>query len=1014
MAKRDFNPEHQKAKERFDFNPIDYLRRGENLHQKDSPVNDYSSNNARDYETDPTDYQSSQDDFTFNNQATQASGRSRVSFNFKNTLKKGGPVAFLSVTLLSGGVLMGIFLTPSLLINHTAELLKERFNTQAYSGLVRSNKLTYLKWRKGRGIDEVVEKRGGFIKKSERFTTVNQKQIDRYKKNGIEFETEDAMFGRKRIKQIKYTDPNTSKITIISDPTEYRKLVDLDPTFRSKVFTSTKGRFGHLHDAVVQRVKGYFGINFRPIRGSASDADNPDVDGKPRKNPLDNELDSKVKNSNTTGNSMRNVDEFFDDLDRNPRPDISPETSHNGRALKEMLEKADGIFKKSLRVISGIVNVFDKMADACHWYNTINHAIYIGKVIKAAQMARYGIAFLSMAESLKAGDATEEEMTYFANKLTATNPIHGNPSNPSEITGYEPTALDSYGMFYALTGKAGPLDESAREYQLGIPGGTMAETFVKIRNNLNNVYKVKVFGKEVSLRLNASQVCKVVDNNFAMVAQIVASVVLAVLSGGASFEISTAINAAGSLAVGVGMEFGSRWAAETVEKSVKGSFADHSTKGEDMGNALAAGSGAGMSKMAIAGGNMPLSKGLAMAYLEEYQNSIAQYGEEVRATHSPFDITTRHTMMGSIVSGTLPYMARMNSFVGRLGSIASYASRSFGKLLPTASAMENHGKLPLEAGALEICQDPEFIRLGAALDPFCNFIMGIPVHQLNHTSFSPNYVLDYFSPGTFEEEVGADGQTRILSSEAVDYSIPIGEDGQYTVDLDKAIELGHWISGYIVNTLNLNYLKPVKRSGEECHIEPIIDYEANELISPGAPNYPHSDEQMKRSCLDHTGKNYEYDWVLNDRESVCLTYVYAIKDKRGRWVVKHEKKCPKKGKLITDNKENPLAKFKTNCINRGSIPFGMQQLQEAATNEDAYLQSKGDPWESLAERLFGSEFADILDEGWNCVLTGDTQRTMFALYFMDERIQCMIDNHNGQAEDCDTSAMVGAMGGGSP
>ena len=88
-----------------------------------------------------------------------------------------------------------------------------------------------------------------------------------------------------------------------------------------------------------------------------------------------------------------------------------------------------------------------------------------------------------------------------------------------------------------------------------------------------------------------------------------------------------------------------------------------------------------------AGGGTVGTKEKYAEFYKAQQVAIMEEAEEVRATHSPFDMTTSHTFLGSLVSRSLPLMGGSN-LLGTMGGVLTVFGISLNSLLPTASAVD--------------------------------------------------------------------------------------------------------------------------------------------------------------------------------------------------------------------------------------------------------------------------------------------------------------------------------------
>lgn len=1111
QSSKRFQPElnvgARQAADRFRFDPMNLRQAEQTGTNPDEGYDD--ADTARDQEYNPRD-QLSNFAFKDKNQTEPQQtlgGRLSGVFKMRHLIRKGGPTAFLATAFLSGGLALNAFMAPAMMINHTAEHLAEKFNTQEVTRPIRSQKLGALKYSSQKHIGkyygnmlEEGKRKFGFSHKKHRFASVSKSQIERFKANGIEIETENGILGRKRIKKVIMNDPSIGGRVEYDTPEKLRTVIDNNPVIADKVQAAGRGRWGLMFDNVTAKVKAKLGVLFRPLSGkvrAGADAENPDgrnpsaPDDPDSRTRADGDVNSKQALEEAHNNAVRKG--ALPETD-----DLKAKVAGISEGLEEAVDDLNDAKKTGFDGHSGISKLMgglDVISDACIMYQVATRTIHIAKTLKALQLARYASVFLTMASSLKAGDATEEQLAYFANKMTATRPITRDVNGARVITGYEPTALDSQGFYYTMTGLMGEPNDSTRKYQMGVNDPGAIKMFLDLRTTIDQ-YTFRGY--------NLTQFCNVMVSPFMSLLQGAVSILSCFAGcGGAVAAIGW------SVAQNVAYASARQWMADSIQRTLGGNVANAKTKGEDMGNALTAGSGYFLGRTANTGGSMPMTKDLALGFLEERDRYIAKQAEIIRATHSPFDTSTRHTMMGSIISGVLPYMARMQSFAGRISSVLSYAGTSFYSVMPRVSALSDADKLAARKATLDICSDPEYRIFGkngadndidihkrqkvrqrtnnadktqayadgnaVGIDPFCNWIFGIPSHQLNNTEYDPLEVLEFFAPNTFEKDNKGRAQPKLI-----DYGMYCIDNNDYLPPKYETIDgvtsqVHHYgatcfdaqgkpwgangrIDSYLQGVLRKKYLMPVNKNGP-CSFKPILSADrTNVLLKPWMG--PYTEAQINNPCFEQevmegeqaeksTGYHgYQFWWEIDDREDECR-YNFRLKynppgrksKKPGTWsievddkcppnVVRHDDKfgnkrviCPKlppgsRGCLpilrtkvarseyyIKALKDNPLSRFKYNCIDRGDVPYGKEEMADDAdpdekremVEEDRELEGT-----TVAERFFGLKQGYVLNKGEECILNGDKGRTMFALYFMDERIQCMLDND----QDCDRNAMV--------
>ncbi len=89
-----------------------------------------------------------------------------------------------------------------------------------------------------------------------------------------------------------------------------------------------------------------------------------------------------------------------------------------------------------------------------------------------------------------------------------------------------------------------------------------------------------------------------------------------------------------------------------------------------------------------AGGGSPATKEKAEGFYDAYKVALADEAELIRSTKSPFDVSSSHTFLGSIVSKIGFLSLEMPSLSSVASSLTNLARTSLTSLLPSASAVE--------------------------------------------------------------------------------------------------------------------------------------------------------------------------------------------------------------------------------------------------------------------------------------------------------------------------------------
>ncbi|MDO4870594.1 MAG: M15 family metallopeptidase [Candidatus Saccharibacteria bacterium] len=944
MADFNPNPEERQAEKRFEFDPLSQ-QRAQNLRQAEQSGsdsgNDFSYDNTAD-QARQAEQSGSDEDFGYQKSVQDTNARSNKTGwrgKLSGAVKKGGPVAAVAGMLIGGSMMMSAIMTPALAVNHFYELLTEKFNYQEFTNSIRIRKLGLGKWK------SKVTTKYGFGLKKERFSSISESQMKQFKKAGFNIEADEtkSLLGRKRykIKSMELIDNPTNTKIKVSSPAELDAAYK-NPVFRKHYKQGTRGSFGQFSDSIIDKVRQKIGLSKSSIDSTKSktNPNDPDADDtKSRtKADLDDALDERVngKMDDFDGQSQK-FKQKIDEATSGGKATTNVDDVNAAKSLKDMADETNKTVKtktkfKPGKALGAVANVVDKVGDLCGIAQMISTAIYAGKVVYGSSLARYAFTFLSMDDKIRSGDATEEEIAYFGNKLMATKTFQDGSGNVD----YSNTAFDSFGYDYisnkystketvdgGKTTSKPTLDANAKNYQIGAG------------NELINLYR------EVIEKLgNGTEICNIAVSPGGMAAQAAIGIVmfgLAVVSGGVSL-LPMLIGGVSQLAM-----FGLRsYVQQKISAAMTGNVVGSQTEGEDMGNALASGSGYAMGQIARVGANMPMDKTAALAYLNEYQSYIAEVGEEIRATSSPFDISSRHTMMGSIVANFMPQIAKMHTFTGKINSLFQVARMSLIGLTPVSSA----ATLVNNQSYLEMCDDSSLPN--AAFDPYCNPVLGLPVNNIDSQDYTPEAVIEWFESRPRET-------------------------------------FRKWF-------------KPVDASGNDCYIkngDPNYD-RTTYLYSSAAKNNECPDDYQWR--INDLAKEDGWKWICDPNKvplgGVCKdpeTYDWMKKDP---WKENESVTNAKSYAILGEKGGNDLYNHSLNCVYRpDDTPWGADGLVD--TNSKSKFS-----WFDERSELGGATWREAYDNGQSCVITdGDKpekrmQKIMFSLYFMDERLQCMIDGGN--------------------
>ena len=602
-----------------------------------------------------------------------------------------------SAPILGGGGLVGItgfilvgMASPSLLIVQMKETMLGKFNTQLASMETRSNKLLVSKMSGATaGCD-------GIIKIRCKFTTMSAKQVAKLKAAGIEVEGKEVLGGRVKPTGLKYKDQPIA-------PKDFTRAANTNADFRSALKQAYNPKYAGFVGKAWSAVSGRFKISKQ----------DPDLNAAEDKEKAKAKVNQIAQEGVEDTGSRLTIDASPEDCEtdctsQEKANQVNEEARNLDGAAKDGSAAADVRAKLSGIGVGSVTSAFKITAledNACQVYGAVTALNYAAKAIRAAQLVRYAMIYLAIADAIKGGASPDPADVALLGDAATTVTKDPNDSTKTLVG----SATDSFGYRYAQYGDTGGSAQSMQLSNRFMAGGGFVG---EMSTAVNTIFAFIPGGRPA-----AKDVCKTLANPFVQGGSLLLGVASLLVPGVNVAKIAT--SAAGGIAVSVVLAVLPGMLADIVAGTVTNDL-----KGEEVGNALTSGSGALMSD-ALAGqnGNGLMTKDDAIAYNSLQTNTNNQYiADELRET-SPFDATNPHTFVGSIVSSLLPLQSSSNPIT----AVSGFLATSVRGLVPSSSAVSQEDY----AKSLDICQDQDALDAGYAVDPFCNVIRGIPTKYLD-------------------------------------------------------------------------------------------------------------------------------------------------------------------------------------------------------------------------------------------------------------------------------------------
>lgn len=671
----------------------------------------------------------------------------------KSFFKSKGAMFTAGIVAVGGSGLAGLisFMTVGLIPIHVQEIITEKRNSPASSMEMRTDKVFKAK------VKGINCKTGFFC----RLSKANDRNIKNLEKAGFKVEVKEGsnLFGKKTI--ISLTHKETGEV-INNNTKDLKRIMRTKPELRASIKQGFSGRFASFLDKIWDKIKNLF--NLTKVRADNKGKDEQQLQEEANETANSQSKDTQKKPSSITETDTDEVDENGNK--KKNKTDRSQADQGSELAEKEIKDlgkeqkgkKASSKFnsKGFSSKLNKALNGIGAAAVVCGLY-TFGNIIYTAlKSTKLQILIQFSLTFLSFASKIKAGHATPQEASMVGNSLMDIASTGGNGYDKDKDNNKEDkkestlfralkyladsstkkdsvAATDSQGYKAMAYGdQIQSLNESAEPFSVGV-----IKDF--IGGFLNVIYGdgIKIF--DIPLSTILKSFCAIVTSvavGLAVTAATIAATCIGTAGLGCVVTVIIKVLLSAALGIAAG-KMASYFLGDLIDKwvgqaasALVGDLVNKTTIGEDYGNAVMSGAGAVMAKNTLAGGGNILNASEATEFAMENEKIIAEHAEDERRFRSPFDPTTRHTFLGSIVSSIIPYNRQLATVGGFIPAIMSTAGRSINNIVPTARAASESASI---AANSKVCTDTTITKTGAT-DIFCNVYTGINVELKDKNS----------------------------------------------------------------------------------------------------------------------------------------------------------------------------------------------------------------------------------------------------------------------------------------
>lgn len=595
-------------------------------------------------------------------------------------IKKKGPLALILSFLLTGTFGLSVLFSPGLLLVQIKETMVNAFNVQFPSMASRGKLLNG-----GLGTTEGIC--GSVLTIGCKYTTMTTEEVTNFETAGIKINSKSkTFFGRVKPDSFEFDNK-------IIKPSQFAAELDSNPSLSSAVNTA--------YDA---KAAGFLDSFWEKIGLSKA---KPNLDTSSDENALKSVQEDTKTNSTVqedTAQPIKEGDTKPDGVNKYTAAEAKAantteaaanaaesEIAKDSAKIAETGVKGTSSLLKTAEIASNTLKITGIADAACSVYGGVKALGYAAKVVRVLQLAKYALLFLNVADQIKAGDAKAEDVSYLGKVLT------------TEVNGK--SATDSFGYKYAAYGDLGTMPNSASQF---MAGGGLTGQMIGLTTLIDKYLPDKT-------------ICGTLKNPFVMGGSLIVGLGMFLIPGG------QAAVAAWDVAKGVAtaaLVIGSAFIPALLKDVVAGVLVDKTTVGESAGDAITSGASGMMGSLAKAGGNAPLTPDQALAYNKLSNDIAAQYAEEDRLARSPFDVTSKNTFLGSILSKLTPYIYKSSSISSTIASIASFTATSFSSIISPVTMADD------SIAQYQQCQDYDYKALNLATDPYCNVRYGISPNAL--------------------------------------------------------------------------------------------------------------------------------------------------------------------------------------------------------------------------------------------------------------------------------------------
>lgn len=668
---------------------------------------------------------------TISNLLQKKSNASKRKTGFNRLLqKKNGPAVVIAGGLAAGGIAIGTLITPATFILQFAQLIKDGLNVQFPGMNARASAL--IKTKTSQVTSGLC---GEKVNIRCKFSSMSEKQAKNFEKAGIKVISGEGktITGRLKPTEFEFEGKKISASNLSSElKTNPRLMIAFDGAYPKK--------FAGLSDAAWKSMAKLRNITKKePDLGDGKDPDKTlkklqeEVNGKKADGSSHVKGYVEDESGNKINGDQKPIDGEFSKAEANSFNAATDNVASDAlKATENATESAAAKTVGKTVLLSGqsavnLVSATGVVDAGCNGYLLVKAISYAAKTARAAQLVKFAMVFLTIADQIKARTAKSSVVSWLGNLLMKEATEIDEATGQKKLVGSASEGIGFSSLAYAKT-----KNPTTRTTRFMTGGG-----FAGRLDNLVSMIKKAVPG-------DMDKTCKFMANPFVIVGSLAVGALAWVGTANPfTTAVFTPINAAKAAGV-ISLSAMTIFLPDLLKDMVAGVLVDKTTVGADASDAIVSGSSNMLGDVAKYGGNAPLTPAQAVDF-NNYKNEVlAQEAEKDRLTLSPFDPTNRNTFLGKIVFFLMPFASKLSSISSIISSFPSIIAKSFSLIMPQASLANN------SESQYSTCQDIEYSKLGVATDVFCNVSYGITKGLVNRADPIEvvDNLLDFVDPVT--------------------------------------------------------------------------------------------------------------------------------------------------------------------------------------------------------------------------------------------------------------------------